>query len=175
MDSSRRTWKPQWKIDKEKQEQKEIEAAAELAKGLVRTETNFPSLVKVAPVPITSKWIGKTSFKDLATEWNELEDTRKNEEKQNNTFSENNSSQQHFNFALPKFNALQRYEEEDEEEQEEFIKNKPSDTEWKLVDRTKIKKIKSLEELAKRPPSPEEDGTVWKEAELHETCWEERT
>ncbi len=174
MDSSRRSWKPQWKIDKEKQEQKEAEAAAELAKGLVRTESNFPSLVKVAPTPITSKWVGKTSFKELASEWNELEDSKKNEEKQNNAFSEINSNQQHYNFALPKFNTHHRYEEDDDEE-EEIIKNKASDTEWKLVDRTKVKKVKTLEELAKRPPSPEEDGTVWKEAELHETCWEERT
>jgi hypothetical protein len=60
------------------------------------------------------------------------------------------------------------------EETVEIIKNKPYDSEWKLVDRAKVKKVKTLEELAKRPPSPEEDGTVWKEAELHETCWEER-
>lgn len=180
MDSSRRSWKPQWKIDKEKQEEKERVAAAEALKALADTEKNFPPLVKFPPVPITSKWVGKTTFKELASEWKDHAENEKVEEQRNKTLSDMDSAPAHFTFSLPKFSKHRRYEEQPEYEEDEDETEKPivnedsSDSGWKLVDRVKVRKVKTEEELMEPPSSPEEDGTVWKDSELHETCWDER-
>lgn len=182
MDSQRnRSWKPQWKIDREKQEEKDKQAAAEALRGLTDNEKNFPSLVKSTAVPTTTKWVGKTSFKELACEWNDHAENEKVEEQRNKTLADMDNVPSHFTFALPKFNNTRRYQEEYEDESESEsesekppVKKDSSESGWTLVDRVKLKKVKTIEEIMDRPPSPDDNGTVWKDSELHETCWDER-
>jgi len=79
---------------------------------------------------------------------------------------------------MPTFSNKHRYVEkpdfiEPEEPEQAPI---PTDSVWKVVDYSKNRrrKEKNMEEIANRPPTPEDDGTVWPEKDLNETCWEER-
>lgn len=160
---SHKNWIPQWRLDKEKQEKEE---AIKAVKDLENTEANFPVLSKSAVS--TKKWIGK-SFKSLASEWKDYADNEKFEEDQMKAIIDIDN-QSHFVFVLPKFDNNHRYEEEEEESPKKEV----NEFEWTVVDRTKVRKVRDMDEYLNRPPTPEDDGTVWKETELHETCWEER-
>jgi hypothetical protein len=164
--ATKNTWKPQWRIDKEVKDQKQREAAAELAKGLVDNDSNFPKLSTVAVNNVA--WVGKPTFKEIVSIPKEPEQiVEEVREIPIGAYQTNN-----FVFALPRFKSTYRRHEEDEQEEE--VSEEPTQSEWTLVDRTKVRKPKNMEEIANRPPTPDEDGTVWEKNEVNETCWEER-
>lgn len=164
-------WVPTWKAVEQAKIAKQKEVEAELQKGLVKTEENFPALV---PTPTSTRvWGGDKKFSDLAKEWDSETQMKIEKEKQMIEFEKTKTAPSHF--VMPKFNNTHRFVEtadfvEPEEAEHEQI---PSDSVWKVVDRSKNKrrKEKNMEEVADRPPTPEENGTVWPE---HDQTWEER-
>lgn len=167
-------WVPTWKAAEQAKMAKQKEQDVELEKGLIKTEDNFPALVPTA----TSKrvWGGDKKFSDLAKEWDKDSQEKAEKERQMAEFEKTKTMPGHF--VMPTFNNTHRfvettdYTEPDEPEQV----NVPADSVWKVVDYSKNRrrKEKNMEEIANRPLTPEEDGTVWPEKDLNQTCWEDR-
>jgi hypothetical protein len=172
--------KSQWQLDKEEEERKKAIEEAELEKKKEFNEDNFPAL---GEAPISVKvWGEKKTFAALAVEWNKkseqdaVEQKHKEKEEQDAAFYHRRS-----NAPLPRFHNIHRFVEpedgEDDLEEEDIDALPPNpDEEWTLVDRAKRRRQKTFEEKMARPPTPENDDTVWNgdAPNEHETCWDER-
>lgn len=177
-----RKWIPQWKKDQEATELVKKQEEIEIAKGLVKTEENFPALSQNVGASRVVVWEKK--FSELASEWKTEADKHIEEEKIQQEFAKSQvvgapSVPTPKTFKLPVFANKHRYVEDEEEEEEEKPKQAPAsdldDLGWTLVDTHKVRRKKTFEEVVNRPPTPEDNG-AWKEdapAE-HETCWDER-
>lgn len=134
-------------------------------------EEEFPNL-RNAPSKM-NVWGGAKKFSDLARDW----DTKDKQEKQIKKIEE---SQKNVSFArnyvhLPRFHNKGNFVEPEDEEQEQVEEKQetnPDDPEsgWVTVVNKKPRKKKNMEEIADRPPTPEEN-TVWNQQE--ETCWDD--
>lgn len=170
-------WVPQWKKDQEIAEIAKKQHEVELVKGLEITEDNFPLLGKTLGPSKVVVWDKK--FSDLALEWKTETDKRLEEEKIQKEFANSqvvNGTHPPKMFKLPQFTNKHRYVEEEEEEEKAISQeaSNPEEEGWTLVDKRKIRRKKTFEEVVNRPPTPDEGA--WNEdgpAE-HETCWDER-
>jgi hypothetical protein len=173
-------WIPQWKKDQEAAELVKKQQEVEIAKGMEKTEQNFPPLSRAIGSSRVVVWEKK--FSELASDWKSEADKHIEEEKMQQEFAKSQITKAPSvpvpkTFKLPVFANKHRYVEEEEEE-EKPKQAPPSDLDdsgWTLVDTRKVRRKKTFEEVVNRPPTPEEDG-VWKDdapAE-HETCWEDR-
>ena len=130
------------------------------------SEKNFPQLGNIKN---KSLWIGR-KFADLASEWNQDDEKRKEEACMRQTYTRNHT------VVLPRFQNIQKFEEEEEPE---VSPSSEVVDEWKTIERKKQQKPKELkektfEEYEKEAEKQEkEDETVWDVPE-HETCWDER-
>ena len=174
-------WIPQWKKDQEAAELVKKQQEVEIAKGMEKTEQNFPPLSRAIGSSKVVVWEKK--FSELASDWKSEADKHIEEEKMQQEFAKSQITKAPSvpvpkTFKLPVFANKHRYVEEEEEEEEKPKQAPPSDLDdsgWTLVDTHKVRRKKTFEEVVNRPPTPEEDG-VWKDdapAE-HETCWEDR-
>ena len=169
MDSNK--WVPQWKRDSAAKLDKKKQEDENLQNGLVKTEDNFPILTTATNMRV---WSGSKKFSDLAKDWDREEREKNENDKQLAEFAKTKSTQ----FVMPTFSNVRRFVEKAEfdEEDETAEVRVPPDSVWTAVDRYKHKrrKEKNMEEIANRPPTPEDDNTVWPEKETNETCWDER-
>lgn len=146
------------------------EQIVKVAPPKLPVEDNFPAL---GAKPQPSLWIGRR-FAELATEWNEDDEKRKEE-------SENVKSQRlDYTVVLPRFQNIRKFEEpEDKEKESEASPSNETMDGWKTIERKKQQKPKetkekSFEEYDKEVEKQEnEDETVWDVPE-HQTCWDER-
>lgn len=164
-------WVPTWKATEQAKLAKQKEMEAELQKGLVKSEDNFPALV---PTPTSTRvWGGEKKFSDLAKEWDVDSQLKAEKEKQLAEFEKTKTTPGHF--VMPTFNNTQRFIEKPDfvEPEESDQMNIPADSVWKVVDygKNRRRKEKNMEEIANRPPTPEEDGTVWPDKDQ---TWEDR-
>jgi len=167
---SRRNYKSQWEIEQEEAEQRKKNQEQEAEKKREINEENFPSLNGDLPAKM-SVWGGKKSFASLATEWDEKSKKDEVEKQLQEKEVQSHEMYRRSNIPLPKFYNVHRFVEPEDStpEQEE---QKQEESEWKLVDHRKYRREKSIEEIANRPPTPEET-TVWNDEDHHETCWDE--
>lgn len=174
MDSHKNKWIPQWKRDEQAKLLKAQQMEEQSKKGVEKTEDNFPAL---APAPTIKRvWGGDKKFSDLAKEWSQDNQEKADKEKYMAEF-EKSKMTSYNNFVLPTFNCVNKYVEEDEPEESEDELPVPEDSVWTVVNYTKNKrnKEKDMEEIANRPPTPDEDSSVWQDKKLNETYWDERT
>jgi hypothetical protein len=137
--------------------------------------SEMPQIQKMAEERASS-WGGKKTFASLAAEWDEhakIAELDKQQEEKDTTFNRKTV------MPLPRFHNVRRFVESEEEESVEDQPQQtsnPDDEGWVLVDRKKYRREKTLEEKLNRPPTPENDGTVWdgNAPEEHETCWDQR-
>lgn len=129
---------------------------------------------QVADVKV-STWGNKKTFATLAAEWDEqskIVELEKQQEDKDQMFSRKTV------MLLPRFHNVRRFVEAEEEAVEEKAPqtSNSDDAGWVTVDRKKYRREKTIEEKLNRPPTPENDGTVWDGtgAEEHETCWDQR-
>lgn len=170
--------KPQWEIAEEQRlakEQLRISAEEEKRKNVELTDDNFPTLG--APASRVTTWGGNKSFAALAVEWDEkskqeeleTKHQKEKEEQQTAIFRRRNA------MPLPQFHNVHDFKEVDDDVEE---KPAPVDNDgWVTVDRRKYRRQKTIEEKLARPPTPEDDNSVWNNdaPEERETCWDERT
>lgn len=173
--SFRRTYqKPQWEVEKEENERKQLAEQQELEKKRELTDENFPSVSSTAPR--VSSWNGKKTFAALAVEWEEKAKEDDVQEKQKDEHVA--QFQKRTTIPLPQFHNIHRFvEPEDEPEQEPKKKQSDPDEEgWVTVDRKKYRRQKTIEEKLNRPPTPEPGESVWNgdAPEESETCWGDR-
>lgn len=173
---SKAKWVPKWKLDEQAKIVKAEQADVEMQKGIEKTEDNFPSLV---PAPTTMRvWGGEKTFSELAKEWHS--DTEQKLENEKNMAEFEKSKDSSNLFVMPTFTHKHYFTEKaesvDETDEEEEQGPAPTDSVWTLVDRRKMRrrKEKDMEEIANRPPTPEENETTWPEHNLNETCWDDR-
>ena len=167
-------WVPEWKRHEQEKQAKKQQLELEAQKGLEKTDDNFPGLVAV---PTSIKvWGGDKKFSDLAREWDRDSQEKSEKEKHMAEFEKTRGGTSQF--VMPTFNNKRYYVEKPEfiEPEEDKHVPIPDDSVWKVVDHSKVRnrKEKDMEELANRPPTPEEDGTVWPVKGTNETCWDER-
>jgi hypothetical protein len=131
-------------------------------------EDSFPALGNTAQ---PSLWIGR-KFAELATEWNEDDEKRKEE-------SENIQSQRlNYTVVLPRFQNIRKFEEP--EDRVEVSPSNESPDGWKTIERKKQQKPreskeKTFEDYDKELEKQEkQDETVWDDVPEHQTCWDER-
>jgi hypothetical protein len=172
--------KSQWQLEKEEEERKAVLQQEELEKKKEFTEENFPTLGS-APTGV-KVWGGQKTFASLAVEWNKKAEQDEIEQKQRERDEEDVMSTRRSNVPLPRFHNVHRFvepEDYDENLEEEDVSQQPPNPEdqgWTVVDRAKRRRQKTFEEKMNRPPTPENDDTVWNgdAAYEHETCWDER-
>lgn len=154
-----------------KQPQRRQQAPQVVAPPKLPVEDNFPVLGNGTQ---RSSWIGR-KFAELATEWNEDDEKRKEEE------AEIIKSQRHdYTVVLPRFQNIRKFEEPEDKEAEisPSSMNETVDG-WKTIERKKQQKPKELKEKTfedyekEEEKKEKEDETVWDVPE-HETCWDER-
>lgn len=145
-----------------------------------RVEPSTETTVQEAAPKTASKWGDKKSFASLAVEWDEhsklaeLEKQQQEHEKQQDMVFNRKTV-----MPLPRFHNVRRFvepEEIEEETEEKPTVSNPDDEGWTTVDRKKYRRQKTIEEKANRPPTPDQDETVWdgNGLEEHETCWDQR-
>lgn len=130
-----------------------------------KVEDEFPSLVSTTVKP--KQWEGKRKFSELAIQ----AELRAKEEKYREEIQK--SMQQHnFSNYLPKFDNVHRFvEPEDQQYEEVEEKNKiENEDEWVTVKHSKARKAKNIEEIANRPPTPEEKSD-WNEDLPEDSDW----
>lgn len=134
-------------------------------------ETNFPSIGN--PKNKMTVWGGSKSFADLANEWKSKDETdeflKQREEAKK---SQEPTYLYRQNIPLPKFHNVRRFiEPEDEKEQNV----QQEESEWVLVDRKKVRREKTVEELiAKRELESAKESSENNEehAQEYESCWD---
>lgn len=176
MASRRRPYfKPQWEIEKEKNDRLAEEKRKEAERGLENTETNFPVLCAAAPK--NTSWVGRKTFSQLATEWKETEDEKKRREDMEKATGIDADTP----FILPTFQNVHRFVEPEEEQPVEEPKKEPSPEDleeigWTIVQNRKPRVKKEIEFKEEDAESSEgsQDDTVWNTREEHETCWDDR-
>jgi len=148
------------------------EQVVKVAPPKLPAEDSFPALGNGTQ---RSSWIGR-KFADLATEWNEDDEKRQQEE------SEIIKSQRHdYTVVLPRFQNIRKFEEPEDKYKELEVSPSTNQSEdgWKTIERKKQqkpneRKEKTFEDYEKEEEKKEkEDDTVWDVPE-HETCWDER-
>ena len=108
------------------------EQIVKVAPPKLPVEDNFPALGTTSQ---PSLWIGRR-FAELATEWNEDDEKRKEE-------SENVKSQRlDYTVVLPRFQNIRKFEEPEDKETEVPHSNETIDG-WKTIERKKQQKPKS--------------------------------
>lgn len=132
-------------------------------------EDAFPSIVTTTTKP-NKQWEGKRKFSELAVQ----AELRSKEQKFREEIQK--SVEKHvYNNYLPKFDNVGRFiEPEDVNEQldEEIDNNvKFEDDEWTTVKNRKDRKVKSIEQRANRPPTPEEKPSSQEEVP-DDSYWE---
>lgn len=165
--------KPQWEIAEEQRllkEQARLSAEEDRRKNIEFTENNFPSLV--APATKVTICDRSKSFAALAVEWDEKskQEDLQQEEEPVQVFRRRNA------MPLPQFHNVHRFiEPEDDDYEPESKLRVQEDDEWVTVDRRKYRRQKTIEEKLARPPTPENDGSVWNDGmqETGDTCWDE--
>lgn len=116
-----------------------------------KLEDEFPSLVSTNVLK-TKKWEGTKKFSDLAVQC-EI----RNKEQQYHQEIEKSMQKYNYNNYLPKFENVGRFiEPEDDYEQENKENYIREDDGWTTVKNVKARKVKNIEEIAERPPTPEE-------------------
>lgn len=159
--------KARWEIEKEEAERKRQE---EIARGLERTEENFPQLGNATAK--TLSWGGR-KFTDLVNEWKEEDDKKKSlEEKPEEGYFE----KEYEEFVMPKFQPTHRYYEP-----EPVPEEKPAvqeDDGWVTVDnfaKKKAKQAKKQARLQEKLRRYDEGGELEyndeSEEEKDDTCW----
>jgi hypothetical protein len=134
-------------------------------------ESNFPSLGN--PKNKMTVWGGSKSFADLANEWkskDETDEIMKQSEERKKTQESTYLYRQ--NIPLPKFHNVRRFIEP-EDEKEQTVQQEES--EWVLVDRKKVRREKTVEELiAKREleSAKESSETNEEQAQEYESYWD---
>ena len=167
-------WVPEWKRNEQDKQAKKQQMELEAQKNLEKTDDNFPALVSL---PTSVKvWGGDKKFSDLAREWDKDSQEKAEKEKQMADFEKTRGGSSQF--VMPTFNNKHYYVEKTDfiEPVEHQHVQIPEDSVWKVVDHSKVRnrKEKDMEAIANRPPTPEEDGTVWPSKDLNQTCWDER-
>lgn len=173
--------RPQWEIAEEQRltkEQLRISEEEAKRKNVELTEDNFPALGE--PSSRLTIWGGAKSFATMAVEWDEKskkeeienKEQQEKEDEQTTIFRRRNA------MPLPQFHNVHRFVEPEDEEEEQI--SKPTSVEddgWVTVDRRKYRRQKTIEERMARPPTPENDSSVWNNdaPEERDTCWDERT
>lgn len=167
-------WVPTWKAAEQAKLVSQKEEETHLQNELVKTDDNFPALVPTATS--ARVWGGGKKFSDLAKEWDADSQLKAERERQMAEFEKTKTVPGQF--VMPTFNNTHRFVETTDfiEPDEPEQVNIPEDSVWKVVDYSKNRrrKEKNMEEIANRPPTPEEDGTIWPERDLNQTCWEDR-
>lgn len=168
--------KSQWQLEKEEEEKQQKLKEAELEQKREFTEDNFPTLGE-APSSV-KVWGERKTFASLAVEWSEKTKLDDLEEKQKEKEEQDIMFHRRPNAPLPRFHNIHRFVEPEDVESDSDTEQAPSkvDTEdqgWVLVDRKKRRREKTIEEKLNRPPTPENDDTVWNGdgPDDHETCW----
>jgi hypothetical protein len=145
-----------------------------------RVAPSDQTVVEEAAPKTVSKWENKKTFASLAVEWDdhskmvELEKQQQEHEKQQDVAFSRKAV-----MPLPRFHNVRRFVEPEETEEappKNVQPSNPEDEGWTTVDYKKHRRQKTIEEKANRPPTPEQDDTVWdgNAPEEHETCWEQR-
>ena len=135
-------------------------------------EANFPSLGN--PKNKMAVWGGSKSFAELASEWKIKDETENEMLKQNEEIKKTQESTYLYrqNIPLPKFHNVRRFiEPEDDKEQNV----QQEESEWVLVDRKKVRREKTVEELIARrelESSKEANETNEEQAQEYESCWD---
>lgn len=132
-------------------------------------EDVFPSLVTNTVKP--KQWEGKRKFSELAIQC----ELRSKEEKLREEIEKSmqNYSNNTYNNYLPKFDNVGRFVEPEDEEYVDETSNKENEEEgWTTVKHRKDRKIKSIEEIANRPPTPEEKSE-WDQEVAEDSYWNE--
>ena len=116
-----------------------------------KIEDDFPSLVTTT-VSKPKQWEGKKKFSELAVQC-EL----RAKEQQFHQEVEKSMQKYNYNNYLPKFDNVGRFVEP-EDDYQEVTKEKYIEDEdgWTTVKNVKARKTKNIEEIAERPPTPEE-------------------
>lgn len=143
----------------------------------MRNTNSDQSTVAETVTKTTQKQVDKKTFASLAVEWDEsskmaeLEKQQQEHEKQQDVVFYRKTV-----MPLPRFHNVHRFVEPEETPEEKVCDSNPDDEGWVLVDRKKYRRQKTIEEKANRPPTPENDETVWDGhgLEEHETCWDQR-
>jgi hypothetical protein len=134
-----------------------------------KKEEDFPSLVLAAKsVAKGNQWEGKRKFSEMAVQC----ELRAKEQQFHNEI-EKSMQKYNYNNYLPKFDNVGRFiEPEDDYEQENKENYIKDDDGWTTVKNIKARKAKNLEEIAERPPTPEEKSD-WDNNCLDDTDWVE--
>jgi hypothetical protein len=167
---NRQNYKSQWQIEQDVKAENNKKKKLEDEKGREFNDNNFPSLVS-APTNKTV-WGGQKSFAVLASEWKQTEEVKK--ESSETEKNEQRSYIYRQNLPLPKFHNVRRFVEPEDEEDTPVETTVNDDSDWKLVDRKKIRREKTIEEKLAETEDINDDS-VWNAdaPEEHETCWED--
>jgi hypothetical protein len=157
--------KARWEIEKEEAERKRQE---DIARGLERTEENFPQLGNATAK--TLSWGGR-KFTDLANEWKEQEDMKKSAETEVEKPVEDTDD-----FIMPKFQPTFRYYEPEQLPEEKPVAQE--DDGWVTVDnfaKKKAKQAKKQARLQEKLRRYDDGGDLEyndeSDEEKDDTCW----
>lgn len=128
-----------------------------------KVEDDFPSLVVTPLKP--KQWEGKRKFSELAVQ----AELRAKKEKYREEI-EKSMQQTNYNSYLPKFNNVGRFVEPEDEPYRRVEKENVDEDGWTTVKNSKARKTKNIEEVANRPPTPEEK-TEWNEDLPEDSDW----
>jgi hypothetical protein len=132
-----------------------------------KKEEEFPTLTP-AVVPKTNQWEGKRKFSEMAVQCELRAKEQKFHDEVEKSMQKNN-----YNNYLPKFDNIGRFiEPEDEYRPVTNEKNIEDDDGWTTVKNLKARKAKNIEEIANRPPTPEEKSD-WDNDVPDDTDWVE--
>lgn len=155
-----------------KQPKHSSNSTREVAPPKLPVEDSFPVLGNGTQ---RSSWIGR-KFAELATEWNEDDEKRVQEEAE---IAKSQRLNTNYTVVLPRFQNIRKFDEPEDKEPEASPSHNESEDGWKKIERKKQqkpneRKEKTFEEYEKEEEKKEkEDETVWDVPE-HETCWDER-
>jgi hypothetical protein len=115
----------------------------------------FPSLVTTTNA-VTKTWEGSKKFSDVAVQYK----IRSEEQKTINEIENNVNMRYGNNRDLPVFHNPGRFIEPEDDNVYNYskrVKVEENDEGWTSVSNKKLRKPKNMEEIANRPPTPEEE------------------
>ena len=131
-----------------------------------KPKEEFPALVTTTNV-VQKNWNGKKKFSDMAVQF-----SKRSEEQKNREEIEKNVNEYHYNNNLPQFHNIGKFIEPEDDEFNQ-VKDTPYEEDgWINVKNSKIRKVKNMEEIANRPPTPEEK-TMWNDDEDEDSYWKQ--
>lgn len=134
-----------------------------------KVEEEFPSLVAQTTTAKPKQWEGKRKFSELAIQ----ADLRAKDEKYREEIEKSMQKYNNYNHYLPKFDNVGRFiEPEDEQYQPVEERLVEEDDGWTTVKNSKSRKAKNIEEIANRPPTPEEKPSANEEFQ-EDSYWDQ--